>query len=136
MFGVDEVFVERSLEEMEEDMLKLQRESERQKKEAAELLRRSDELRSRSVDLRSADPEAAEEMWQETSSTGSRSTIRSRPWWTGRTRSGRGRSGLEGPRPLWRPPSVSAPLVLEGDPLLGLEGPGEGLVRFNLLVEV
>lgn len=65
MFGVDEVFVERSLEEMEEDMLKLQRESERQKKEAAELLRRSDELRSRSVDLRSADPEAAEVMWQE-----------------------------------------------------------------------
>ena len=65
MFGVDEVFVEKSFEEMEEDMLSHQTESERLKKEAAELLRRSDELRSRSVDLRSADPEAAEEMWQE-----------------------------------------------------------------------
>jgi chromosome segregation ATPase len=65
MFGVDEVFVEKRFEEMEEDMLSHQTESERLKKEAAELLRRSDELRSRSVDLRSADPEAAEEMWQE-----------------------------------------------------------------------
>ena len=65
MFGMDEEFVEKSFEEMEQDMTKLQKESERIKKEATELLRRSDDLKNRSIDLRSTDPLAAEKMWQE-----------------------------------------------------------------------
>ena len=65
MFGIDEEFVEKSFEEMEQDITKLQSESERLKKEATELLRESDDLRNRSIDLRSEDPLAAEQMWQE-----------------------------------------------------------------------
>lgn len=65
MFGIDEEFVEKSFDEMEEDMARLLQESERLKKEAAELLRRSDDLKSQSVDLRPEDPSAAEQIWQE-----------------------------------------------------------------------
>jgi alkylhydroperoxidase/carboxymuconolactone decarboxylase family protein YurZ len=65
MLGIDDEFVEKSLEEMEEDMKSLLKESERLKMDASALLRRSDDLRNRSVDLRPQDPEAAEDLWQE-----------------------------------------------------------------------
>jgi len=65
VFGIDDEFVEKSFEEMEEDMARLQGESELLKKEAAELQRRSDDLKSRSIDLRPEDPSAAEQIWQE-----------------------------------------------------------------------
>lgn len=63
--GIDDEFVERSFEEMEEDMTRLQKESERLKEEASNLLRRSDDLRNRSIDLRKEDAAAAEVIWQE-----------------------------------------------------------------------
>ncbi len=65
MLGIDDEFVERSFEEMEEDMRRLLKESQRRKEEASNLLRRSDSLRNRSIDLRTEDQEAAEVIWQE-----------------------------------------------------------------------
>ena len=64
MFG-DEVFVEKSFEEMEQDMKDLLAESERLKKEAADLMAKADTLRNESVDLRIQDPKRSEEIWQE-----------------------------------------------------------------------
>lgn len=64
MFG-DEVFVEKSFEEMEQDMKDLLAESERLKKESVDLMMKADSLRNESVDLRFQDPEKAEGIWQE-----------------------------------------------------------------------
>jgi len=64
MFG-DEVFVEKSFEEMEQDMKDLLAESERLKKEAADIMVKANSLRNESVDLRFQDPERAEGIWQE-----------------------------------------------------------------------
>jgi len=65
MLGLDEGFVEKSFEEMEEDMKELLTMAERQKKEASELLRSSESLRNQSIDLRKDLPEKAEGIWQE-----------------------------------------------------------------------
>ena len=65
MLGLNEDLVERSFEEMQENMENLLTDSKRLRRDAADLLIRSDEVRNKSIDIRNQDTDLAEDLWME-----------------------------------------------------------------------